>query len=188
MCIRDSPSTLQYTDMSIAKNSSISEEYIETFKQHAFDLQTGPLFIGELVRVASERYILMFNMHHIIGDGWSMGILNKEFIAIYNGITLEEEIQLPELPIQYKDYSEWQITPSRKTILEESKAFWLDTFSGELPVLELPSNRVRPKLKTYNGNGFDYAFSKEFTAQLNLFSQQNEVSLFMVLMLSLIHI
>ncbi len=175
------PSALRYTDMSTS-DATFSEAYIEDFKEHVFDLQAGPLFIGELVKMSDNRHILMFNMHHIIGDGWSMEVLNKEFMTIYNGLSLGQEVKLPELPIQYKDYSEWQHTEARQDKLEKSKAFWLDTFSGELPVLELPSNKARPKIKTYNGSGLDYSFSKEFTSKLNTYTQENGVTLFMTLM------
>ncbi|GIQ60982.1 hypothetical protein Flavo103_41180 [Flavobacterium collinsii] len=172
---------LQLTDLTNATEEALSN-HADTLLRHAFDLEKGPLFIGEIVKAAADRHILMLNMHHIIGDGWSMGVLSKEFMAIYNGLSTGNEVILPELSIQYKDYSEWQNSEARQAVLEKSKASWLDRFSGELPVLELPSSTTRPKLKTYNGSGVDYSFSKENTAQLNAYAQQNGVTLFMLLM------
>ncbi|MFH7014629.1 amino acid adenylation domain-containing protein [Flavobacterium sp. FlaQc-47] len=172
---------LQVVDLNNATNEVVSN-YTDTIQKHAFDLAKGPLFIGDIVKVSDDRNILMLNMHHIIGDGWSMGVLSTEFMTIYNGLSTENEVILPELPIQYKDYSEWQNSQARQSVLEKTKAFWLDTFSGEIPILALPSNKTRPKLKTYNGSGLDYLFSKTSTSQLNTYAQQNSVSLFMVLM------
>ncbi|MFW0739614.1 amino acid adenylation domain-containing protein [Flavobacterium sp. T12S277] len=173
--------TLQFKDLTNA-SVEVLTNYASTLQKHAFDLEKGPLFIGEIVKSAADSHILMLNMHHIIGDGWSMGVLSKEFITIYNELVLGNEIVLPDLPIQYKDYSEWQNSPSRQAVLEKSKALWLETFSGDLPVLELPSNKVRPKLKTYNGSGIKHSFSKENNTALNVYAQHNGVTPFMVLM------
>ncbi|WP_428231992.1 amino acid adenylation domain-containing protein [Flavobacterium sp.] len=172
---------LQIIELSDATNQMLSD-HADTIQKHAFDLEKGPLFIGDIVKVSADRNILMLNMHHIIGDGWSMGVLSKEFMAIYNRLSTGDEVILPDLPIQYKDYSEWQNSESRQSVLEKARTFWLNTFSGDLPVLELPSDKIRPKLKTYNGSGLDYSFSKTTTAQLNTYAQQNGVTLFMVLM------
>ncbi|TRX31189.1 amino acid adenylation domain-containing protein [Flavobacterium sp. ZT3R18] len=172
---------LQLVDLNNATAEVLSNQ-ADTLQRHAFDLEKGPLFIGEIVKAAADHHILMLNMHHIIGDGWSMGVLCREFMAIYNGLSTENEVVLPELPIQYKDYSEWQNNDARQSALEKAKTFWLNTFSGEIPVLELPSNKARPKLKSYNGAGIEYTFSKTTTSQLNTYAQQNGVSLFMVLM------
>ncbi|MFH6990737.1 amino acid adenylation domain-containing protein [Flavobacterium collinsii] len=173
--------TLERTDLTNVTEEALSN-HADTRQRHAFDLEKGPLFIAEIVKTAADRHILMLNMHHIIGDGWSMGILSKEFITIYNGLSIGNEVALPNLSIQYKDYSEWQNSSARQVLLEKAKVFWLDTFSGDLPVLELPSSIIRPKLKTYNGSGFNYSFSKEGTARLNTYAQQNGVTLFMLLM------
>ncbi|GGG20365.1 hypothetical protein GCM10011344_21280 [Dokdonia pacifica] len=177
-------SILQFVDMSTATNDEL-KAYSDAIQRHSFDLEKGPLFIGEIVKEASDKHILMLNMHHIIGDGWSMGVLSKEFMAIYNGLFEGEEVILPDLPIQYKDYSEWQNSEPRQAILEKAKTYWLDTFSDDIPILELPSNKVRPKLKTYNGSSIDYDFSKEFTSVLNEYAQQNGMTLFMILMASI---
>jgi amino acid adenylation domain-containing protein len=173
--------SIQIVDLNNATDQVLTQ-HAEAIQKQAFDLEKGPLFIAEIIKVSSDRNILMLNMHHIIGDGWSMGILSKEFMAIYNTLSIEQEIILPDLPIQYKDYSEWQNSEPRQGVLEKAKEFWLNTFSGNIPVLELPSNKTRPRLKTYNGAGWDYSFSKANTTQLNTYAQQNGVTLFMLLM------
>ena len=182
--VEDYTGALQIVELRNATDQRLSD-YAQTIQKHTFDLEKGPLFIGDIVKVSDDRNILMLNMHHIIGDGWSMGVLSKEFMAIYNRLSAGDEVVLPDLPIQYKDYAEWQNNESRQSVLEKSRAFWLDTFSGDLPVLELPSDKTRPKFKTYNGSGLEYAFSKATTAQLNAYAQQNGVTLFMVLMAGL---
>ncbi|MEP0262578.1 amino acid adenylation domain-containing protein [Dokdonia sp.] len=182
--LKEYTGALQFVDLSNATDQAL-KNHSDVIQRHRFDLERGPLFIGEIVKVSNEKHILMFNMHHIIGDGWSMEILNKEFALLYNGLSTGQEVVLSELPIQYKDYSEWQNSETRQTVLGKSKTFWLDTFAGDLPVLELPSHKMRPKVKTYNGSSFDYSFSKEFTLLLNAYAQQNGVTLFMVLMTGL---
>ena len=172
---------LQFTDLNNA-TAEVLNNHANALQKHSFDLEKGPLFLGEIVKAAADHHILMLNMHHIIGDGWSMGVLSKEFMSIYNALAIGNEVVLPELTIQYKDYSEWQKSPSRQAALEKSKAAWLETFSGDLPVLELPTDKTRPKLKTYNGSGVYHFFSKESTTAFNTYAQQKGVTLFMLLM------
>ncbi|GAA0710921.1 hypothetical protein GCM10009430_00030 [Aquimarina litoralis] len=151
-------------------------------KNYNFDLEKGPLFVGEILKISSTRHVLMFNMHHIIGDGWSMEVLSKEFMLIYNGLEDNPTFSLPELSIQYKDYTEWLLQENQQEKVEKSEAYWLDKFNGDLPILEIPFSRVRPKIKTFNGSGFEYTFSSELTSKLNSYAQKNEATLFMVLM------
>ena len=104
--IEDYTGTLRFVDLSNTTDQAL-KDHSDSIQGHHFDLEKGPLFIGEIVKVSDEQHIMMFNMHHIIGDGWSMEVLNKEFALLYNGLSTGEEALLPELPIQYKDYSEW---------------------------------------------------------------------------------
>ncbi len=152
---------------------------------HSFDLASDVLLRVVLVQEASNEYALIYNMHHIISDGWSMELLIKEVMIIYNELLQGKDIVLPDLSIQYKDYAEWVMNELDNDSFQESSSYWLDVFKGELPVLELPTQKVRPKIKTFNGNNIDYTFSQEFTNKVYQFSNQENATIFMVLMASI---
>jgi len=173
---------LKFLDISNNSSDELLKNHSKKVKEHIFNLEEGPLFIGEVVKTSDQEHVLLLNMHHIIGDGWSMGVLSKEFVLIYNSLISGKGIALPELSIQYKDYAEWQNSSAKQLESEKSKSFWLDKFQGDLSVLELPTSKVRPKIKTYNGSNITYSFSKSTTSQFNTYAQQNEVTLFMLLM------
>ncbi|WP_299315823.1 non-ribosomal peptide synthetase [uncultured Aquimarina sp.] len=174
--------SLKILDLSSNSTDEVLQNHSKTVQEHVFNLEKGPLFTGEVVKISDQEHVLLLNMHHIIGDGWSMGVLSREFVLIYNSLILGKETSLPALSIQYKDYAEWQNSAAKQLELEKSKSFWLDKFKGDLPILELPTSKIRPKIKTYNGSDITYSFSKASSSRLNLYAQQNEATLFMVLM------
>ncbi|MFA0960207.1 non-ribosomal peptide synthase/polyketide synthase [Roseivirga sp. BDSF3-8] len=155
---------------------------LKGYYSHRFDLGKAPLFRAGVIRVSDKRSVLWFNMHHIISDGWSMEVLIREFTSVYDSLSQGKNPELPELPIQYKDYAEWMISEEKQQELEASEAYWLDRFSGSLPVLEMPTDYPRPKVKTYNGSSHYRRFSKELTGSLHSFAKDQKVSLFMLLM------
>ncbi len=163
------------------QEEALERRVINSYK-YQFDLGEAPLVRVTLVRVSEDKHILLFNMHHIISDGWSMEILSKEFITIYDHLVQAKEIDLPELTVQYKDYASWMRSEAQTASLKISEEYWLNTFSGDLPVLQLPTNKMRPKIKTYVGDSFTYDFSKDASAHLRMFSEKQSASLFMILM------
>lgn len=148
----------------------------------SFDLAVGPLVRADLYRVEENKWVFIYVMHHIISDGWSMGILIKELLLLYNANKKGEINSLLPLNIQYKDYAEWQ----QKQLSDESflvhKNYWLKQFKGELPVLELPADHSRPAVKTYNGNTVNQWLDRELTAGLQKISQEHGATLFMGLL------
>jgi acyl transferase domain-containing protein/acyl carrier protein len=117
-----------------------------------FDLAVGPLLRAGLYQVEDHKWVFAYVMHHIVGDGWSMGIVMKELFLLYTAHTQGKENPLRPLRIQYKDYAAWQQTQLSGSALEGHKAYWLQQLSGELPVLDIPGSRVRPAVKTYRGD------------------------------------
>src|SRR6185369_15956036 len=95
--------TLPEQDRTAEAQRLITEE-----ARRPFDLETGPLFRASLLRMANEEHILLLTMHHIISDGWSMGVLRRELATIYNALAAGNQPPLPDLPIQYPDYAAWQ--------------------------------------------------------------------------------
>ncbi|MBW1295660.1 amino acid adenylation domain-containing protein [Aquimarina litoralis] len=174
---------LEFVDISSESNSSVRlEDLVISNQNYVFDLCNGPLFKGMVIKLTPENHVLLLNMHHIIGDGWSMEILSKEFITVYNSLVTNQEVDLCELSIQYKDYAEWQTSKEQLQQLDKEKEYWHKKLSGNLPVLELPVNKMRPKMKTYNGDSFSYSFSQNLSTSIQLFSKKHGASLFMTLM------
>ena len=120
--------------------------------QQPFDLMRGPLFRFRLVRLAEEQHILLLTMHHIISDGWSLGVLGRELAALYQAYSAGQSSPLAELAIQYADFAVWQREWLQGEVLEKQLAYWREQLGGELPVLELTTDRPRPPIQTYRGN------------------------------------
>ncbi len=117
----------------------------------AFDLERGPLIRGRLIRVREQEQVLLVTMHHIVSDGWSLGILRKELSALYGVYERGEEDRLPELEIQYADYAVWQREWMEGEILQEQGEYWKRTLRGAPGLLELPTDHARPVRQDYAG-------------------------------------
>ncbi len=139
-----------------------------------FDLANGPLIVAQIYQLDTNRHVFFFNMHHMINDGWSMEVFINEIFHIYNALHFGREIRLPELHIHYKDFSLWQQKQLEGAEAEVHKAYWLDQFSGEIPVLDLPSDYPRPAVQTYNGSVIRSSLSKTQTEALNSFVKQQD--------------
>jgi amino acid adenylation domain-containing protein len=141
-----------------------------------FDLGQAPLLRVGLLKLEKEKHILMVDMHHIVSDGISMDIFLKEFMVLYG----EEE--LPTLKFQYKDFSEWQNRLAGTASLDRQKAYWLRQFSGQIPVLKLPTDYPRPRAQSYEGNCLDFEIGQEETRALKDLALKEDASLYMVLL------
>src|SRR2546428_6607706 len=119
-----------------------------------FDLESDWLFRVKLVRLTAEEHVLLITMHHIISDGWSLGVLGRELVAFYEAYRHGREAGLPELPIQYGDYAEWQRRYLSGGVLDQQLGYWPKRFGGELPVLELPAKRARSVERRFQGSQY----------------------------------
>jgi amino acid adenylation domain-containing protein len=149
--------------------------------QKPFDLENGPLLRSLVIDHPGGR-ILSFNMHHIISDGWSIGILFKEVVKAYSIIKTNSGEALPELELQFKDYALWQ----REYLTEEVIAGRLDYWKNEVfpdapPVLELPTDFHRPEIKTYEGAALHHSFTETQLKGLTRLAHQCGASLYMSL-------
>ncbi|NQY06558.1 MAG: amino acid adenylation domain-containing protein, partial [Flavobacteriaceae bacterium] len=167
-------------------NEKIGQEQVDSkiafFYQEEFNLSKAPLLSAKLLQISEDENYLLFAIHHIIGDGWSMEVLTKELMEVYKHLIKKERVSLPELPIQYQDYAIWTQSKDQQASIEQQEAYWLDKFSGKLPVLELPSYKRRPLVKTYNGNTEHYSLGKELSKKLNDFSKTQGATLYMTLL------
>ena len=147
-----------------------------------FDLSKGPLVRVLVARVSAEDYRILFSLHHIISDGWSMGVLVKEFATLYNGILKGHSLPLPELPIQYGDYAIWQRKRISDEKLKKQFDYWIGKLSGALPRLELPVDFPVPGSKNFSGGYCPVSISRNEVEALKRLCQQGEATLFMGLM------
>ena len=171
-----------------SKENLGSEEalkFIEKDSYNAFNLETGPLLRSHLFQVAEQKYIFYLNMHHIISDGWSMEILTNEILHCYNRFEEGDEIDLPSIRIQYKDFAVWEFNNQIKNIDLKSENYWKNRLSGDLQVLNLPSQKRRPEIRTFNGNVLKIKLSVELSSKIKGFCQENNSSLYIFILSSL---
>ena len=148
----------------------------------AFDLERGPLIRGRLIRLADQDYYFLLTQHHIISDGWSLGILIDELSTLYRAFLDGEPDPLPSLSIQYVDYAQWQRVSLSGKNLEAQVNFWRSTLSDAPALLELPTDRPRPERQSFAGTSLLFEIDAELTAQLNRLSQRHQTTLFMTLL------
>ncbi|NVM67815.1 amino acid adenylation domain-containing protein [Mucilaginibacter sp. SG538B] len=160
------------------------DNYIENVIQKHFDLENGPLLHIGLLRVEESRYILTYNIHHLIGDGWSIEVLTRDLFAFYDALTRNKQVQLPPLEIQYKDYATWQRQQIEGEIMEAHKNYWKEKLSGEIPIIDLPSEKVRPAKKTYHGDTIQFELPPSALMSLRRYCLEKEGSVFMGLLAS----
>ncbi|MEH2092609.1 amino acid adenylation domain-containing protein [Nostoc sp.] len=148
-----------------------------------FDLTKGLLLRVTLVQLKSESYALLLTMHHIVGDGWSMGVFIKELSSLYRGFLTGEPSPLPELPIQYADFTIWQRQWLQKgTLLQTQINYWKQQLAAAPPLLELPTDRPRSSVQTFRGWCFSFQLDAKLTASLKELSHKSGTTLFMTLM------
>ena len=154
----------------------------EVESRRPFDLSKGPLLRVSLIQLGAEDHILVITMHHIISDGWSIGILWRELASLYGSFVQGSEANLPTLPIQYADFALWQKEWLQGKTLEEQLAYWKQRMAGATPLLELPVDRPRPSVQSHHGQQKRFVLSRGLTAKLDRLSQREGVTLFMTLL------
>lgn len=147
-----------------------------------FDLTTGPLWRVRLLRMAAEEHMLVLTLHHIITDGWSVGVIYRDLAVLYEVTSNGKPIPLPELPIQYADYSLWQRDRLRSPAMQAQLAYWRQHLAGKLPTVQLPMCKTRPKTQTFRGAVHDFDLSADLVAGLEELSRTHGATLFMTLL------
>ncbi len=150
--------------------------------QRAFNLAQGPLFRAKLLRLTAQEHVLLLNMHHIISDGWSFDVSFRELTVLYKALASNKPSPLPKLPIQYADFAFWQREWIQGEFLQSQLDYWRQQLSQELSVLQLPTDRPRPPVKTYQGSHQSLELSNGLTQSLKALSQREGVTLFMTLL------
>ncbi|MEO1621553.1 MAG: condensation domain-containing protein, partial [Cyanobacteria bacterium J06632_3] len=155
-----------------------------------FDLTTGPLFRPTLIRLTEQESVFVLNMHHIISDGWSLGVLSKEINALYAAAAQEEDEEdtvsvasvLSALEIQYGDYTDWQRDWLQGEVLEKQVTYWREQLAGIPSVIALPTDFPRPSISSYKGKKYGITISADLSASLRKLGEDNNTTLFMTLL------
>ena len=150
-----------------------------------FDLTTGPLLRVSLLQLAAQEYVLIFTMHHIISDGWSIGILKEEVSALYAAFLHDRPDPLPELPIQYADFASWQRAWLQDAVLEDHLAYWKRKLTGFSPLLELPTDFPRVPRQEMHGKRLYFSLPEELSQAIRNLSQQQSVTTFVTMLAAL---
>nr|WP_315438069.1 non-ribosomal peptide synthase/polyketide synthase [uncultured Pseudomonas sp.] len=148
----------------------------------AFDLQHDPLIRGRLIRLADEHQVLLLTVHHIVADGWSMGVLTRELMALYQAFSHGQPDPLPPLALQYGDYAVWQRRWLSGDVLQRQSDYWQQTLDGAPALLTLATDRPRPPQQDFAGSSVEVRLDERLSAGLKALSQRHGVTLFMTLM------
>ncbi|WP_264523076.1 non-ribosomal peptide synthetase [Flavobacterium sp. N502536] len=159
------------------------EEMIRTITrddlEKPFDMGQGPLFRVHLFQLNNSEFIFHLSIHHVISDAWSIDVLFKNILAFYSSFEQGVPVELPELNIHYKDYAAWQNDQLSKGLFKNEEAYFKETFSGELPVLNFTNNKSRPAARTVNGVALKSYLSKETTTLFKKLCSDKKGSIFM---------
>ncbi|HKH47952.1 MAG TPA: amino acid adenylation domain-containing protein, partial [Thermoanaerobaculia bacterium] len=147
-----------------------------------FDLRRGPLLRRLLVRLGARDHLLLVTLHHIVSDGWSVGILVREVAALHGAFSQGRPSPLPELPVQYADFAVWQRQWLRGAVLEEQLAAWRRRLAGAPQVLDLPTDRPRPTAQTFHGARRPVVLPAGLTAAVREVSRREGATPFMTLL------
>ncbi|WP_323158432.1 non-ribosomal peptide synthetase [Pseudomonas viridiflava] len=147
-----------------------------------FDLTRGPLMRVSLIRLADDDHALLLTQHHIISDGWSVGVLTRDLALLYEAALQDRDADLPLLPVQYVDYAAWQRQWLASDTMEAQRRYWRETLTGAPVLLELPTDHKRPAVQDYRGGFIPLTFDRALTDRLKALGMQQGTTLFMTLL------
>jgi surfactin family lipopeptide synthetase A len=165
--------------------STRAEELQRLAQQEArlpFDLAVAPLLRAKLVTLADDAHVLLLTMHHIVSDAWSCDILFHELTVLYRAYATGNASPLPELPVQYADFAQWQREWLTGDVLEAHMAYWRRQLAGASPVLELPVDRPRPPVQGFHGATIGFELPDRLSERLRALARQENATLFMTLL------
>ncbi|MBD0256622.1 MAG: AMP-binding protein, partial [Cytophagales bacterium] len=164
-----------------ADREAITRSLVGAEAAAPFDLATGPLMRVRVIKTDDRQYVFTFTIHHIIADGWSIGLLISEANAFYTAGRAGRQAVLPPLPFQYKDYMHWQQKQSASPQWERSRAYWLREMDGEIPGLQLPACPVPGTVPSFRGAQLNFSFDAALNQALHGLSRASNVTLFVTL-------
>ncbi|GHO97480.1 hypothetical protein KSF_075280 [Reticulibacter mediterranei] len=179
------PISLRSIDLSSSPEAAREDEALKLIQnevEHPFDLASGPLLRATLLSLDEQSFILILVLHHIISDRWSLGNFVREISTLYLAFLRGEASALKPLPIQFIDYAEWQRASWEGDAHKAERDYWLQQLADAPLALELPTMKPRPMLQTFCGATYEFEIPTELLSSLRLLSQQEGVTLFMLLL------
>jgi amino acid adenylation domain-containing protein len=179
------PVTIPQLDFSDLAEADRDEEIRRVVLEEGgrpFDLERGPLLRLKLVRCGPEHHVLLLTEQHLIHDGWTQGVLIRELLSIYTAFSAAQPSPLPELPIQYADFTLWQRQWLKGEVLDQLLSYWKKQLAGAAPFLSVPAHRPRPAVQTYRGAQLTVDLPAPLAEALRTLSRREGVTLFMVLL------
>jgi surfactin family lipopeptide synthetase A len=150
--------------------------------ERVFDLENDRLFRAHLFTLSEQEHVLLLTMHEIILDGWATCVMIRELGVLYDAMLKGEDFELLPVPVQFSDFVLWESENLDRPALKEQEQYWREELSGELPILDLPTDRPRPALPTYAGQSKGVLLDSHLTGQLYALSRQQDTTLFMTLL------
>jgi amino acid adenylation domain-containing protein len=175
----------------LAEREQQAIQWLQEINDRPFDLAQGPLIRFALARLSDQEAIFQVVMHHVVTDGWSMGVFSRELSSLYNAYCREESdglsalSPLPELPVQYVDYAAWQHGWLQGERLQAQVEYWKTQLGGQLTPLALPTDYPRPAIQTYRGAHQDFELDETLSKKLNQLCSTENVTPFMLLLAAL---
>ena len=167
--------------LEVTERENLIKEQAQQEATTPFDLENSPLIRCSLLQLSSSEHVLLLTMHHIVSDGWSVGVLIQELSTLYQAFTQGQPSPLAQLPIQYADFAIWQRQYLTGEILETQIDYWKQHLSGIPDLLQLPTDYPRPTIRTYKGCITSFTLNKDLTTKLQSLSRDNGSTLFMTL-------
>jgi amino acid adenylation domain-containing protein/FkbH-like protein len=177
--------SIQNVDFGYTGSAHLEQEarrYIAGIAPDLFDLETGPLLRAYLFKIETDKHLFAVVMHHIIGDGWSMGVWMEELSKLYNAFSHGKPSPLPELQIQYSDFASWQKKWLSGNSLENHEHYWLKQLDGELPVIQLSADYQRPVEPNYAGRHQSIELSIDLSRQVKQLAKQEGTTTYVILL------
>lgn len=168
--------------LDVGKQKSVLRSKIEAETARAFDLETGPLLRIKLLKLCANEHVLVLTMHHIVSDGWSLGIIVNEFIHLYKKLSGNQLPSLAPLSIQYGDYAEWQLGRLNKATIEQQLQYWGTKLSGLAPLLDFPTDRPRPSVLSSQGGEVGFSLEEQASKKLRDLARKENCTLFVLLL------
>ncbi len=168
------------SNRSLSHREEEAQSFVRTEVSRPFDLSSGPPIRATLIRLSAVEHWFVLNMHHIVSDEWSLKVCFRELTELYTAACEKRSPELPQLPIQYADYTLWQHDWLRGEVLDEQLAYWRAKLEGNPPVLELPSDHPRPAVQTFRGGIQSRVLPRELADSLTQLGARHNATLFMV--------
>ncbi|NER29540.1 MAG: amino acid adenylation domain-containing protein, partial [Symploca sp. SIO1C4] len=175
-------SVVELTNLSTKEQEATAQQLAQQQAIQPFELEKKSLIKATLIVLSETEHILCVCMHHIVSDGWSTGVLLAELTQIYNGYIQRQPCVLNALPIQYADFAIWQRQWLQGDVLESQLSYWKEQLEDAPNLLSLPTDRPRPAVQTFRGRHQEFTLCAQLTSQLTKLSQEQSVTLFMVLL------